>query len=294
MGDRAKKKPFEDYFMKKPMWTILASGLLAVGMMSCGSDSNSGNNNGLYGQNNPYQQQCSAGQIYAYPHGCVSQGNCPIGQALVNNQCQVIQQNPGQPIMSNTVMCAQGQMRLKNQCFQTTNLQQACGWAGGQYLQTGLCRTERRLPMPIKRTYMQIGRFQDVIPVTVSLNPGELLKISGNLHSRKNKNDWELYVLQNGETVAHASSQGGGSIVSESNDNVSIIVYAQQPMMNGYPNTQPYPNQQYPNQQMVPQQSYAMPSSYSLGIVGRGTLYVDLKGSAIACENGLGNTYPCN
>jgi hypothetical protein len=185
---------------------------------------------------------------------------------------------PGMGVPVQGQACVQGQMRLRGQCYQTADLAQACQWASGQLVQTQggtMCRSERALGGVINNRLIMVGNYRKDFQINPNLQIGEVLKIYGMIDPNNSDNGWQIQVTQNGTVVGGAQS---GAVVADSDQNVLIYIV----------------NQGVANQGYNPgfNTGFGLPG-YVISLYGRGTTLVKLRGSAIACENGLGNLYPC-
>ncbi len=207
--------------------------------------------------------------------------------------------------------CQAGMIQLRNafgqnQCFQTSVLSDACSQIGG--LMVGAqCRKERLI------AGSSIGKFRnngamapDNIPLRVNLFAGEGVKIYGKVDSlNSNVVLWNAQLIQNGMALGSASGDTNRSadlanlsITSISTANSQLYM---QPGVNQYQN--PYQNQyqptQYPNSNglyaagFYNQPATATPNQLILQIMFQGKVRVELHASAISCEDGHGNSYPC-
>jgi len=245
--------------MKKTIYiSVAVIGLLSL--MSCGGKDSANNGAAV----NPYaQNQYPTG---VYPSGIPGMGVPVQGQA-----------------------CVQGQMRLRGQCYQTADLAQACQWASGQLVQSQygvVCRSERALGVAIDTRLLMVGNYRKDFQLNPNLQMGEVLKIYGMIDPNNTDNGWQIQVTQNGTVVGGAQS---GAVVSDSDQNVLIYVVNQGVQNQGVQN-QGY-NNGYNTGYGMP--AYGMGSNYLLSLYSRGSARVRLRASAIACENGLGNLYPC-
>lgn len=260
--------------LQKIRWSGFATFAIAVILTSCGKD-DGGTGFNPYTQNNncPYGQtwngtmcvygntptQCSAGYVPT-AQGCLPQGNCPAGQVMQGNQCM-----PATPAYPNTNQCVPGNGRLclKGQAYATTDLAQACTWAAGMIVNLNgqtFCRTERNLGAALQDQAYVVGNFTKNYMVNPTLYPNDVLKIHGTVRMNNSQNPWQIVVSQNGAIVGQAQS---GAMVSEDGGNVLIKAVNQ-----GY-------------------------GPYVITFSARGSYRIQLQGYAIACENGIGNSYPC-
>lgn len=207
--------------------------------------------------------------------------------------------------------CQAGTIQLRNafgnpQCYQTTVLGDACAQAGGVLASNGAtCRKEREISgRPVTGRYISLfGNHSSVrIPMSVQLFSGEALKVHGSVDRAS---EWDAQLMQNGAVVGSASSRSG--VYSESSDDLVITAlssaaqpYYQNTTTTPYPGQYPYPNPtQYPSQYSYAGQSQygygnqGTLQSFSLELMFRGSIEVRLYGAAISCEDGRGNSYPC-
>lgn len=221
------------------------------------------------------------------------------------------QGNYGQQ-MNQPYTCQAGYIQFRNafgkpQCYPTTILSEACAQAGGLLAANGTtCRKERQISSrPIVAKYRSLfGTYRVRIPLPVQLFPGEALKVYGNVDSSSNVSDWDAQLLQNGVSVGSASS--GSMMPSDGLNNLSItaisqngtIPYVSQGQYHSQYNPYTGPNQivgQYPYNGQYQSQygEMAMIQNFSLEFMFRGTLRIQLDGAAVSCEDGRGNSYPC-
>ncbi len=257
--------------------------------------------------------------------GCgKKKGNAAAPQPQHPNQ-QWQQQNPNwqNQQVNQPYQCQAGFIQLRNsfgsaQCYQTTDLNQACAQAGGYLAQGNLCRRERQIQGSLSGTFRnRNGHYPANIPLRANLYPGEAFKLYGNVDALSNDAyDWSAQLVQNGAVLGSASS---GGFASSSGNNLVIVsmgtgagVYGN-PYGSQFPQQYPqqYPNQVPPNVQCVqapcpgnvwPQQnqwqqpsmySMAVPTQFSLQLLFEGKVKLKLYGAAISCEDGRGNSYPC-
>lgn len=276
---RAKVGADMENFMKvMNLVGISMVGAMSLALSGCGGGSGSG------AQPNPY----------ATPYG-----GYPYNQQQMNQQ---------------PYTCQAGVIQLRNafgnpQCYSTTVLAEACAQAGGVMTVNGAaCRKEREISgRPIIRTYFSLfGNHSSVrIPMSAQLYAGEALKVHGSVDRAS---EWDAQLMQNGVVVGSASSRSG--VYSEGSDDLVITALSSgvQPYyQNTYypqgqvPTTTPYPGYSYPNPTQYPyagQSQYGYGNqgtlqSFSLEVMFRGSLEVRLYGSAVSCEDGRGNSYPC-
>lgn len=210
--------------------------------------------------------------------------------------------------------CQAGLIQLRNafgkpQCFQTANIAEACSQIGG-VTQNNLCRQERLISGVARGKFRNNGQMApDNIPVRVNLFPGEAVKIYGKIDSlRGDRVYWNAQLIQNGMALGSAS---GDTVRMSDISNLSIISlstansgqignqYAVQPQYQNQYQTQ-YQTTQYPNQNGIwnngfyNQPAAATPNLLILQVMFEGKIKVELKASAISCEDGKGNSYPCN
>ncbi len=239
--------------------------------------------------------------------------------------------NPNQPWnqqqMSQPFVCQAGVIQLRNafgspQCFNTTVLAQACAQVGGMVSTDGAtCRKERRLQGAVSGRLRRVSIFRrsndnssysSYVNIPVQLFSGESLKLVGNVDAA----EWSAQLLQNGMAVGSASSGWTTSGDSFNNFAITATPMVQQQQVpqgqvqpnqfpNQFPNqqfpNQQFPNQQFPNQQFPNQQfpggymnmNQGMVQNYVLEFMVSGQAQYSLNRSAVSCEDGRGNSYPC-
>lgn len=233
----------------------------------------------------------------------------------------------GQMNSSQPYTCQAGMIQLRNafgqsQCFQTADLATACAQIGGLLTQGSLCRKERQIPGSAKGKFRNNGAMApDNIPIRVNLFPSEAVKVYGTVDSLDGDAvQWNAQLIQNGMALG---SSGGDTIRARGMANLSITSIStansaqyytpysqyqcvqypcnvgQQPYVNQYPSYSPYLPTQYPNGNGIyaagfyGQPSQAIPNLFILQIMFEGRIKVDLHATAISCEDGRGNSYPC-
>lgn len=212
--------------------------------------------------------------------------------------------------------CQSGMIQLRNafgqaQCFQTTYLADACAQVGGAIVQGSLCRKERLINGTAKGKFRNNGAMApDNIPLRVNLFPGEGVKVYGTIDSlTRSSVYWNAQLIQNGAVLGSSSGDTGRS-VNLSIASISAANSAQygqvQPQYNSYPQYNAVPNAQYnyqptayPNANGIynsgfyNQPAMATPTALILQVMFEGKIKVELHASAISCEDGKGNSYPC-
>lgn len=251
-------------------------------------------------------------------------GQCPVGQQWVNNQCLAswnVNQFPGGPVFQQGQNCQQGQVRLNGRCFFAQSIQQACSMAGGRLINQSLCRTERYLGQVNQDSWaLSIGRRQTGrTPISINgARPGDTIHVTGEVYTRKYSNPWTLYLLQQdnggsfnsfdpysmygygygGPTVlaTTSSNEQNGSDDDGYNDQVNLFAqvggqqsgFQQQQINNNAPGVvNPTWNP------INPMMFMAMPVRIALYVEAKNTVHMRLRVSAISCEDGAGNSYPC-
>jgi hypothetical protein len=217
----------------------------------------------------------------------------------------------------------------QSQCYQTTDLASACAQASGQMV-GAQCRKERQITGSSVGKFRNNGSMAaDRIPLRVNTFAGESIKIYGKIDSLHSDQEvlWNAQLIQAGAVVGSASGDTNrtGDIANLSITSTSTLSnqynqpqynYQNQYPQGQYPNQYPqgqYPNQypqgQYPNQYpqgQYPnpyqnggyaigynQQAQATPNQLILEIMFQGKVRVELHATAISCEDGRGNSYPC-
>lgn len=267
------------------------------------------------------------GAMSLFLSGCGggSGGGTPAAGAPVNpyGQGGYYNQQVNQPYT-----CPTGQIQFRNafgnpQCFPTTVLSEACAQAGG-ILSTNAatCRKERnvfsgsyhRIFAPVNLWSLIAGRrergtFTYTIPLRAQLFGGEALKVYGDVDTvNSDTSEWNAQLLQNGVAVGSASAESMMS--SDGVNNLSITAMSSGVQQNYYQNgtynqgqipqqytnngQYPYNGQvQYSGQFQGQQSTMGMTQNYSLQLLLRSGARVTLNGAAISCEDGRGNSYPC-
>lgn len=234
--------------------------------------------------------------------------------------------NNGQ--VTQTYSCQTGGIQLRNafgqsQCFATADLATACSQIGGMLTSNSLCRKERQIQGYARGSFYNNGAMApDNMPITLNLFPGEVAKVYGTVDSLTSvPAQWNAQLIQFQAGVGY----GGGTVVGSSSGdttrasdmaNLSIIStssysqpYAQQYGQPGvYNQYNQYPNQygnqylptQYPNQYgsiwnagFYNQPQMATATRYVLQLMFEGKIRVRVQASAVSCEDGRGNSYPC-
>ncbi len=231
----------------------------------------------------------------------------PAPTPYVNGQYGQYGQSGAQPYT-----CQGNLIQLRNafgqsQCYQTTDLASACVQASGSMV-GAQCRHERQI------SGTSVGKFRnngamapDNIPLRVNTFGGESIKIYGKIDSLSSDQVlWNAQLIQSGAVVGSASgdTNRSGDIANLSITSTSTLSqqYGQpQYNQNQYPNQ--YPQGQYPNQYPqgqyggyavgYNQQAQATPNQLILQIMFQGKIRVELHATAISCEDGRGNSYPC-
>jgi hypothetical protein len=208
--------------------------------------------------------------------------------------------------------CA-GNIQLRNafgrsQCYPTTVLSEGCAQAGGILASNGTtCRKERPVGTPYRghlgtlllgKRNRTAGRyFSFSVPLSAKMYAGEVLKVSGDIDT--DSNEWNAELMQQGIPVGSASSgsispmdgSGNLSITAISSGIQPLYAQGQVPVQGAQPQ---YPNNQYPNNQYQTQYSdYGTIQSFSLNLMVVGSTDINIKGTAVSCEDGHGNSYPC-
>lgn len=224
-------------------------------------------------------------------------------------------------------ICQAGLIQLRNafgtpQCFQTTNIADACSQAGGILSQGSLCRRERLIHEKFVGYYRNNGSMPvDNIRLRVNLFQGESVKIYGRIDSRSSSDvDWHAQLLQTQPGMPQGAvpvgSASGDTSTSSAIANLSITSLSTQATVPTIPyGTQPYPQNTTPYPHGTQggyntgvynggvyagvyggvnnQSSHGQPQDLILQLMFKGKIKVELKASAIACEDGRGNSYPC-
>jgi hypothetical protein len=224
-----------------------------------------------------------------------------------------------QPGATQPMACQQsGMIQLRNafgmsQCFQTTNIADACAQVGGMLTPNSFCRRERSIvlnPNPSGKFRNNGSMAPDSLPIRVGLFPGEALKVYGMIDSlKRDQVYWDAQLIQNGMALGSASGttervpgMANLSITSTSTAN-SAQYPSQYPGQYSYPGQSPYANP-YPIQPTVYAgmngiysagfyNQRANPNLFILQIMYEGKIRVELHAMAISCEDGHGNSYPC-
>ncbi len=236
------------------------------------------------------------------------------------NQYNQYNQQTSQPYVCTTA----GQIQLRNafgrsQCYPTSNLSEACAQAGGILASNGTtCRKERPVGVPYvghfgtlvlgKRNRAGNRYFNFSIPLSAKMYGGEVLKVAGDIDA--DSNEWNAELMQQGIPVGSASSNtmsmdgiGNLSITAVSSGIQPLYAQGQLPVQ-GQPNVNPqyqntqyqngqYPNGQYQGQYQTQYADTGMIQSFNLNLMVTGSVDVNIKGSAVSCEDGRGNSYPC-
>lgn len=214
--------------------------------------------------------------------------------------------------------CQQGMIQLRNafgqnQCFQTQNLADACSQVGGLLTQGTLCRKERLISGVARGKFRNNGAMApDNIPLHVNLFPGESVKVYGNIDSLYEDDSvfWNAQLIQAGAVIGATSgyTNRSGDIANLSITGTALsstTSYGQQ----GYNYNNVSGNYTgvnvgvnvgvnsgvngYYNAGLYNQSSQATPNALILQLMFEGKIRVELKASAISCEDGRGNSYPC-
>ncbi|MBS1962787.1 MAG: hypothetical protein JST04_11260 [Bdellovibrionales bacterium] len=230
--------------------------------------------------------------------------------------------NNGQ--VTQSYSCQAGGIQLRNafgqaQCFATTDLATACNQIGGMLTSNSLCRKERQIQGYARGSFRNNGAMApDNMPITLNLFPGEVAKVYGTVDSLTSvPAQWNAQLIQFQPGVGY----GGGTVVGSSSGdttrvsdlaNLSIVStstysqgyaqYGQNGVYNQYANQ--YGNQylptQYPNQYgsvwntgFYNQPQMAVSTRFVLQLMFEGKIRVRVQASAISCEDGHGNSYPC-
>jgi hypothetical protein len=225
--------------------------------------------------------------------------------------------------------CQSGMIQLRNafgqaQCFQTADINQACMQIGGTLAQGNLCRNERQIAGYAHGTFLNNGAMApDNIPIHLNLFQGEVVKIYGKIDSRDGDAIfWNAQLIQNGVALASASGDTNrvGDIANLSmtatstantnqytqngNYNYQNGNYQNGNYQNGNYQNGNYQNQYAPttypnqygsvyNQGFYNQPALAVPSQFVLQLQYQGIIRVKVQATAISCQDGRGNSYPC-
>lgn len=219
--------------------------------------------------------------------------------------------------------CQSGYIQFRNnfgrpQCYPTTVLGEACAQAGGILAANGTtCRKERPISGRMSGRYRTLfGTYPVSIPLRIQLFAGEALKVYGNVDSMNSKAiDWTAQLLQNGMSVGSASS--GSMMSADGLNNFSITAITSSVQQNYYQNGAynngqaqyggqygygaPYAGTQFGYGAQVQyggqfQSQYGdmgTIQNFSIEFLIRGAVRIDLNGAAVSCEDGRGNSYPC-
>jgi hypothetical protein len=239
-------------------------------------------------------------------------------------------QGQGQPI-NTPFTCQAGWIQLRNrlgqnQCFNTA-ISQACSQLGGVLVQGSLCRKERSTNFRSKLTLVKIGSgtSQQMKQLWINLFPGEGVKVYGNIDTLRSSAtaQWSAELIQQGMILGSASGDTNryGNVANLSITGTPATGYNtgynnQYPTQYGnqYPTntyTNPYNTQyagqygtQYGNQYMgnyggifsngySGNSAIAVPNVFMLQLSFNRSISASLEASAISCEDGQGNSYPC-
>ncbi len=219
----------------------------------------------------------------------------------------------GQPIQVQQIQnCSQSMTQLtdmfgQRKCY-AAPLATACPQAGGVLVNQGLCRIEREIRgASFSQVYVYIGAFAVNVPMNLSmLQPGESVKVIGNVKPRNSENPWAVELYQNNIVADTAKSGGivmeeGANVVLTANSAAIAQMSQQGQVVNGQvvngqvvgQNTGCVAGTVGCNSTMNTWNPITQMNSYGLRIYGRGTVHVQLKARAIGCEDGKGNRYPC-
>ncbi len=200
--------------------------------------------------------------------------------------------NPNSPYLVN---CAANQIRLQNVCRSDASLVTACTNAGGTIQQNGsMCRFERRIASRMKQRRLSWGYgISRMMLPTFNMSNGETIRVHGKLTPNNQKNDdWTLRLYQNGHMVSSAENgqidgptQDGGYFSMNAQPLVQSGVVQGMPSYQAQANLNPgiYGNMM----QMTPQ------AQYILEIQARNSFKIEYTVTAVSCEDGRGNFYPC-
>lgn len=299
----------ENFMKTMKLIGISMVGALSLALSGCGGGGGGSNAAPPVNPVNPLNQYVQAGctaQQTNQPYICPSSGQIQLRNAFGRSQCYattVLSQacaQAGGILASNGTTCRKERSVFRN--LSKTTMVRHISLLRGRFWNSGINRNDYN---------NEASTFAYSMTIPAQLSCGETLKISGNVDSMNSDvSDWDAELMQNGVVVGSASAGTVMSMDGENNFSITAMAagvqqntYQQNYVQNGVYNQGQYPaqyqgNVQYPNTMQYPNslmQSAGMGSlqSYQLEFRLHSSTRITLDGSAVSCEDGRGNSYPC-